>query len=177
LIGIGKVNRLFVLFKPRRTIYRAAQPLGSLFLVVLALTLVAAGMPEGDPRTIVEARALSTSLMADLIAGRIADATAKYTATKRDDGLISANTSAFQTILKLCGRPLDSKIENGGVPVVGEDILSDGISHKTFTFSYAATRTTRKSKAMCAGAVCRFRVTVEQEGRGMYFVSGLSCAP
>ena len=67
-------------------------------------------MPEGEPRTIVEARALSTSLMADLIADRIADATAKYTTTKRDHGLISANTSAFQTILKLCGRPLDSDV-------------------------------------------------------------------
>jgi hypothetical protein len=67
-------------------------------------------MPEGEPRTIVEARALSTSLMADLIADRIADATAKYTTTKRDHGLISANTSAFQTILKLCGRQLDSDV-------------------------------------------------------------------
>jgi hypothetical protein len=75
-------------------------------------------------------------------------------------------------VLASCGRPLNMRPENGGVPVSGESILVDGTKHVTYTFIYLC-RTTLQPKG--TRGHYRFTVTVEAGQDGKYYVAGLGC--
>lgn len=110
------------------------------------------------------ARKASDALMADLIANRVADAMERL-APKAKPGWESFRKLETQTI-DHCGRPVDSKIQKNGKPVVGEDVMPDG-TKTTWTFQYRC-KTTRQTS--------EFWVTAEMAESGRYKLA-LTCNP
>src|SRR5438445_3775292 len=70
-----------------------------------------------------------------------------------------------------CGRPLDSQVENGGKPVTGEEVFSDGRNRTDFIFTYSC-RTTHSSKG---DRRRRFVVNVAPGDDGKYYITGFGC--
>ena len=136
--------------------------MGLLFLTVLSANLVIAQGKE----TALEAGARkgSDDLMADLLANRTSDAIEKV-APKKIAALDWSRTH-LQQMLERCGRPLDSKIQNDGKPILGEDVLPEG-TKTTWNFEYVS-RTTREP--------VEFWVTVESIEVGKYKVA-FTCNP
>lgn len=137
-----------------------------IFALVLSLALFlgarsAAQTTDADASG---ARKASDALMADLVANRMTDAMEKL-APKAKPGSEGFRKSETQMIDR-CGRPLDSKIQNDGKPVLGEDVLPEG-TKTNWNFQYRC-KTTRQS--------AEYWVTAEMVEGGRYKLA-LTCNP
>ena len=112
----------------------------SALVLSLALFLGARSAAQATDADANGARKASDALMADLIGNRLADAMEKL-APKVKPGSEGFRKSETQMIDQ-CGRPLDSKIQNDGKPLLGEDVLAEG-TKTTWTFQYRC-KTTRQ---------------------------------
>jgi hypothetical protein len=147
-----------------------------LSVVLLVAALPFAGIAEKPAASAASQRAakkVSDLFMADLIADRVSDAVDRYDSSYlKAMGRDTVESQFVRHILDLCGRPLDSKIQNDGIPVMGEDILTDGSKRATFTFLYSS-RTTRQRKG--AKGHSQFEVGIESSGDGKYYVTAFGC--
>jgi hypothetical protein len=111
------------------------------------------------------ARKVSDAYMAELVANRISNAIdmADSGATGPARKVIR---SQYREILEGCGRPLDNKIENNGIPLLGENISFDGRKRTTLIFQYRC-KTTHQEAI--------FSVTTSKSEDSKYHFDGLSC--
>jgi len=113
------------------------------------------------------AKKVSDAFVADLVANRIDAALARTT----DAGQKSSDPEVlrwqYTRILTLCGKPLGSKSQDEGVPVLGEDIQSGGNKRATLLFQYLC-KTNHSVDQI-------FAVEVQMADDGRYQISGLSC--
>ena len=133
-----------------------------LFLTLLFANLAVA--QAKDDALEAGARKASDDLMADLLANRTSDAIEKV-APKKIHAL-DGFRAQLEQMLERCGRPLDSKIQNGGKPILGEDVLPEG-TKTTWNFQYVC-KTTREPS--------EFWVSVESIESGRYKVA-FTCNP
>jgi hypothetical protein len=111
------------------------------------------------------ARAASDSFIADLVANRVSEAIEK--ANRLDPTAPSQATHQYTLVLDRCGRPLDSKIENDGIPGIGHEIHPDRSVSDILIFQYLC-KTTRHSDWI-------FSVLVQATEDSKYEVSVWGC--
>src|SRR5437899_1688156 len=100
----------------------------SIWIVLLVLFLAnRATSAPGPSATQKQVKEVSDAFMGDVIANRISDAVGRYEpstlAIMGPDGI---ERQFIKRAFDSCGRPLDSQVENGGKPVTGEEVFSDG---------------------------------------------------
>jgi hypothetical protein len=136
--------------------------MGLLFLTLLFANLAAA---QGKDSALEPgARKASDEVMADLVANRTSGAIEKVAPMKI--AALEGFRTQLRQMLERCGRPLDSKIQHGGKPILGEDVLPDG-TKTTWNYQYLC-KTTREP--------IEFWVTVESIEKGKYKVA-FTCNP
>jgi len=105
--------------------------------------------------------------MEDLVANRVADAIEKTSDAERNGGSSEVLRWQYTRILSLCGKPVNSKSLDEGVPVLGEDLQSGGNKHTTLRFQYLCKTNHYMDQV--------FSVEMQTVEDGRYRVSGLSC--
>lgn len=149
---------------------------GSLAIVMTLLVLVqphALAQSRASVAIQREAKKIADAFMADLVADRILAATNRYEWTHpKTLGRDALGSQSVRHTLNECGRPLDMRVENHGVPVVGEHVFTDGHTRPTFTFFYSS-RTTRQGKRRKGHF--RFQIDVEPGNDGRYYIAGFGC--
>jgi hypothetical protein len=130
----------------------------------LALFLAARSAAQTSDADASGARKASDALMADLVDNRMADAMEKLApkAKPGSDGFRKSETK----MIEKCGRPLDSKIQDHGKPVLGEDVLPEG-TKTNWSFRYRCKTTRQPSE---------YWVTAEAVEGGGYKLA-LTCNP
>jgi hypothetical protein len=113
------------------------------------------------------AKKVSDSFMEDLVANRVADAIEKTSDAERNGGSSEVLRWQYTRILSLCGKPVNSKSLDEGVPVLGEDLQSGGNKHTTLRFQYLCKTNHYMDQV--------FSVEMQTVEDGRYRVSGLSC--
>jgi hypothetical protein len=131
--------------------------------LTLLFSNLAAGQDKDNPLE-AGARRASDDVMADLLANRTSDAIEKIAPKKI--GALEGFRTQIRQMLERCGRPLDSKMQNDGKAILGEDVLPEG------------TKTTWNYEYLCktAHAPAEYWVTVESIGSGKYKVA-FTCNP
>ena len=107
-----------------------------------------------------EAKKVSDSFMADLVANRLSDASQQLKSSS-----LKVDSQILNNMLDSCGRPLEAKAENNGV--MGDDISGDGRTIPALTFLYLCTRSDHKRY--------RFHVKIEAPDDGKYYVTSWGC--
>jgi hypothetical protein len=125
-----------------------------------------------SPSPTSKSRDLANSFMQDLLTDHIAEAAKKWGTSSNNiqDGE-TVEKDFIRPILLLCGRPIDLKEESGSA-TRGQHLTPDGAARPTFTYFYSSKTTGDKQASKDHFT---FRVGVEADDNGRFFVSGFGC--
>ena len=142
--------------------------------VVLTLLVPASQAARGTDSFPIRhaARAVSDAFMRDLAAHRIPTVIGQFEGSRLQPMEPESVRDAYiQNLFNVCGQPLNPRIENNGVPVVGEENIGRQ-KHTTLTFLYSY-QTSHQSKS--PKHTLQFHVEVALSEDGKYYVTAFGC--